>query len=86
MMIMTEYLDRDAEMAYIEADYKLQQIAADCLGITLDEYLDFVADMEVNTVEFDLDELEQMYAEYCRDYGIPCEQIPDYACYDKMGW
>ena len=71
------------------ADYELQCKAAELLGISIDEYLDFVRDMEIDTIEYSLEEIEQMYDDYCKDYGIPCEQLEhyaDYACVDRMGW
>ena len=71
------------------ADYELQCKAAELLGISIDEYLDFVRDMEIDTIEYSLEEIEQMYIEYCQEYDIPCEQLEhyaDYACVDRMGW
>lgn len=65
----------DEHLASVEADYKLQQVAAESLGITLEEYLDFVADMEVDTVDYTFNEIEQMYVEYCEMFEIPCLQI-----------
>ena len=72
---MFEHNNYDLQMEYIEADYELQKAAAELLGISLDEYLDFVEDMEINTVEYTADEIEQMYVEYCQEYDIPCMQI-----------
>lgn len=71
------------------SDYELQCKAAELLGISIDEYLDFVRDMEIDTIEYSLEEIELMYNDYCRDYDIPCEQLEqyaDYACVDRMGW
>ena len=65
----------DLQLALTEADYNLQVVAAECLGITLDEYLDFVVDMQVDTIEYTLEEIEDMYAEYCQEYDILCMQI-----------
>lgn len=89
MKTYLEHIDgitTDYQIATIEADYELQKTTAKLLGITLDEYLDFIADMEVNTIEYTLEEIEGMYAEYCQEYDIPCEQLKDYPCFDRMGW
>lgn len=71
------------------SDYELQCKTAELLGVSIDEYMDFVRDMEVDTIEYSLEEIEQMYIDYCQEYDIPCEQFEhyeDYACIDRMGW
>lgn len=71
------------------ADYELQCKTAELLGVSIEEYLDFVEDMGVDTIEYSLEEIEQMYIDYCQDYDIPCEQLEHYeayACIDRMGW
>lgn len=70
-----EHNNIDLQMEYIEAEYNTDKAAAALLGITLDEYYDFVYDMSVNPVECTADELEQMYVQYCQEYEIPCLQI-----------
>lgn len=86
-MTATEYISYNAHLAIAENDYELAKLNANYLGISIDEYYDFVADMD-GMVEDTLtaEELEAMYAEYCAEYDIPCEQFNDYACYDRMGW
>ena len=71
------------------ADYELQCKAAELLGISIDEYLDFVRDMEVDTIEYSLEEIELMYDDYImQGYAdeIPMPTYQDYACVDRMGW
>lgn len=88
MMTATEYAMHNVRLITAECEYELAKINADYLGISLDEYFDFVADME-SEITYDItpEELEEMYSDYCREYEIPCLQIPnDYACYDKEGW
>lgn len=86
MMTTTEYIIHNANLELAEIDYELAKLNADFLGITLDEYYDFVEDMR-GLVEDSMtaEELEQMYAEYCAEYDIPYT-IPDYSCYDVQGW
>lgn len=88
MMTATEYITYEANIAIAECDYELAKLNADYLGISIDEYYDFVADMEGEvTDDITPEELEAMYVDYCREYEIPCLQIPnDYACYDREGW
>lgn len=79
----------DLRMNAIEKDYELQCTTAKLLGISIEEYLDFVRDMEVDTIEYTLEEIEEMYIDYCQEYDIPCEQLEHYeayACIDRMGW
>lgn len=86
MMTATEYITYNARLAIAECDYELAKLNADLLGISLDEYYDFVADMN-GMVEDSMsaEELEQMYAEYCAEYDIPYS-LPNYDCYDVQGW
>lgn len=82
-------IDFDVLMHATEADYELQRKTASLLGISIDEYLDFVQDMEIDTIEYTLEEIESMYIDYCQEYDIPCEQLEHYeayACIDIMGW
>ena len=69
------YINYDKRMEVMQADYELHKVTANCLGITLDEYFDFVAFTGINTVEYTLDEITQMYVEFCGEYDIPCLQI-----------
>ena len=69
-----------------ESDFQMQVAGAELLGISLEEYQDFERDMMINTIEYSAEEIEQMYVEYCAEYDIPCEQVADYACIDRMGW
>lgn len=86
MMATTEYIVHNAKLELAELDYELAKLNADFLGITLDEYFDFVKDMS-GLVEDSMtaEELEQMYAEYCAEYDIPYS-LPSYDCYDIQGW
>lgn len=88
MMTATEYIVHNANLELAEIDYELAKLNADWLGISIDEYYDFVADMNGEiTDDITPEELEEMYVDYCREYEIPCLQIPnDYACYDREGW
>jgi hypothetical protein len=88
MMTATEYITYNTRLELAEIDYELAKLNADWLGISIDEYYDFVADMDGEiTDDITPEELEEMYVDYCREYEIPCLQIPnDYACYDKEGW
>lgn len=71
-----------------EADYEygMIQAYAEYLNISFEECQAFFDDMEIMIDEPSLDEVEQMYVDYCAEYDIPCLQIPDYACYDRVGW
>ena len=86
MMTATEYITYNARLAIAECDYKLAKLNANYLGISINEYYDFVEDMD-GMVEDSMtaEKLEQMYAEYCAEYDIPYT-IPDYSCYDVQGW
>lgn len=75
-----------ARIIEAESDFAMQVAGAELLGITLEEYQDFEHDMMFNTIECTPEQIEQMYVEYCMEYDIPCEHIPDYACVDRMGW
>lgn len=88
MMTATEYITYNARLAIAECDYELAKLNANYLGISIDEYYDFIADMDGEvTDDITPEELEEMYVDYCREYEIPCLQIPnDYACYDREGW
>lgn len=82
-------IDFDVLMQATETDYELQCTTAKLLGISIDEYLDFVRDMAIDTIDYTLEEIEQMYIDYCQEYDISCEQLEhyaDYACIDRMGW
>lgn len=65
----------DNNMEKAEAEYNIWIVCAEQLGITVDEYIDFMLDMELETKDYTLDEIEGMYAEYCQEYDIPCMQI-----------
>lgn len=79
----------DLHMNAVEKDYELQCTTAKLLGISIEEYFDFMRDMEIDTVEYTLEEIEEMYIDYCEEYDIPCEQLEHYEAYariDRMGW
>lgn len=88
MMTATEYITYNAKLELAESEYELAKLNANFLGISIDEYFDFVADMDGEvTDDITPEELEEMYVEYCAEYDIPCLQIPnDYACFDRVGW
>ena len=65
----------DSNLEISELTYEAWALCAEQLGITVEEYCDFMLDMEINTVEYTLEEIESMYAEYCQEYEIPCMQI-----------
>lgn len=65
----------DNNMEIAELEYSIWVICAEQLGITVDEYIDFMLDMQFETREYTLDEIEQMYVEYCQEHDIPCLQI-----------
>lgn len=70
-------------------DYSLQVVIAKCLGISIEEYLDFVRDTGVDTIKHTLEEIEIMYDDYkMQEYAdtIPMPTYQDYACVDRMGW
>lgn len=62
-------------IALAEATYRGWQICAEHLGISVEEYIDFVLDMDFETFDYTLAEIEQMYVEYCQEFEIPCMQI-----------
>ena len=67
---------QDIALASAEATFNFWTTCAKLLGITLEEYIDFVQDMELmERTDYSLEELEQMYVDYCREYDIPCMQI-----------
>lgn len=68
------------------ADYNLQVVTAKCLGVSIENYLNFIRDMEIDTIKHTLDEIRQLYKDYCQEYDIPLGQYVDYACIDRMGW
>lgn len=76
------------EIHLIDADceYQIVKAMAEFLSISIEECYDFIKDMQVETDTVTPDEIEQMYVDYCMEYDIPCLQISDYACYDRMGW
>lgn len=83
---MTNY---ELQLAVAQTDYELQCTTAELLGISIEEYLDFVRDMEIDTIVYTLEEIESMYIDYCQEYEIPCAQLEhydEYACIDRMGW
>lgn len=65
----------DLRLEIAELTWQIYRTAAKHLGITLDEYIDFTMNMQFETKDYSLDEIEGMYAEYCREYDIPCMQI-----------
>ena len=65
----------DNNMEKAEAEYSIWVICAEQLGITVDEYVDFMLDMELETNDYTLDEIEQMYIKYCQEPDILCMQI-----------
>lgn len=82
-------IDFDVLMQATETDYELQCTTAKLLGISIDEYLDFVRDMEIDTIEYSLEEIEMIYDDYIsQGYAdeIPMPTYADYACIDRMGW
>lgn len=79
-------IENNIRIIEAESDFEMQKAGAKFLGISLEEFQDFERDMMFNTTECTPEEIEQMYVEYCMEYDIPCQQIPDYACYDRMGW
>lgn len=88
MMTATEYITHNTRLELAEIDYELAKLNAEWLGISIDEYYDFIADMDGEvTDDITPEELEEMYVDYCREYEIPCLQIPNnYDCYDIQGW
>ena len=71
------------------SDYELQCKTAELLGVSIEEYMDFVRDMEIDTIEYSLEEIELMYDDYkMQEYAdtIPMPTYQDYACIDRMGW
>lgn len=82
-------IDFDILMNATETDYELQCKTAELLGVSIEEYLDFVRDMAIDTVEYTLEEIELMYDDYkMQEYAdeIPMPTYADYACIDRMGW
>lgn len=82
-------IDFDVLMQATETDYELQCKTAELLGVSIDEYMDFVRDMEVDTIEYSLEEIELMYDDYISqgyDDTIPMPTYEDYTCIDRMGW
>ena len=65
----------DGKMLIAEMTYNVYEICAKRLGITVEEYIDFTIDMQIETAEYTLEEIEGMYVEYCQEYEIPCMQI-----------
>jgi hypothetical protein len=79
-MLMTYYAEVEAKchedsLAIAENTYKAWEICAEQLGISVEEYIDFMHDMDFETFDYTLAEIEQMYVEYCREFEIPCMQI-----------
>ena len=81
-----EAIENENRQIHAAIDFEMQKAGAALLGISLEEYQSFESDMAIETIECSAEEIEQMYAEYCAEYDIPCEQYADYACYDRMGW
>lgn len=65
----------DNTMEQSELYIEMCQICAEQLGITIDEYINFTLDMQLETRDCTLEGIEQMYTEYCQEYDIPCMQI-----------
>lgn len=79
----------ESRLAADISDYELQCITAELLGVSIEEYLDFVRDMGVDTIEYSFEEIELMYDDYkMQGYAdeIPMPTYHDYACIDRMGW
>lgn len=79
----------ESRLAADISDYELQCTTAELLNISIEEYLDFVRDMEVDTIEYSLKEIESMYNDYISqgyndDMSISAYEA--YACIDRMGW
>lgn len=79
-MLMTYYAEIEAKyhedsLAIAENTYKAWEICAEQLGISVEEYIDFMQDMDFETFDYTLAEIEQMYVEYCQEFDIPCMQI-----------
>ena len=75
-------------MANMNINYQEQ---AERLGISVEEYMDFIAYMDIEEMEaYTEDEIADMYNEYCEIYDIPNEQnridCTDYLCYESRGW
>lgn len=80
---------QELRLAVDITDYELQCKTAELLGVSIEEYLDFVRDMEVDTIEYSLEEIEQMYDDYISQGYNDDTSISNYeayACIDRMGW
>ena len=78
--MMTYYPEVEARNSenYIgiaDSTYTAWCVCAEQLGITVEEYISFMHDMEFDTFDYTLEEIEGMYADYCAMYEIPCMQI-----------
>ena len=76
----------EMRQASAQTTWHFWQTCAKMLSITIDEFIDFMTDMEIEPLHMSLEELEAEYADYCREFDIPCMQFADYACIDRMGW
>ena len=81
-----QVLENEYNAIDAECEYQIVKAMAEFLSISIEECWDFIKDMEVDTITTTPEEIEQMYIEYCAEYDISCLQIPDYNCYDRMGW
>jgi hypothetical protein len=79
----------ESRLAADITDYELQCKAAQLLGVSIEDYLDFVRDMEIDTIKYSLEEIEIMYDDYKMQEYVNTISMPtyeDYACIDRMGW
>ena len=71
-----EMKNHERDLFIAQTTYEMWNAAAHYLGITLEEYIAFMQDMEMQEEEcYSLEDIEQMYAEYCQEYDRPCLQI-----------
>lgn len=70
-----EARDHEINLMLAANTYEAWQICAKQLDISLEEYIDFMQDMDFETFDYTLEEIEAMYADYCKEFGIPCMQI-----------
>ena len=71
-----EMHNHERDLLIAQITYEMWNAVADYLGITLEEYIAFMQDMEMQEEEcYSLEDIEQMYVEYCQEYDIPHLQI-----------
>lgn len=70
-----EAREHEVNLMLAQNTYEAWQICAKQLGISLEEYIDFMHDMDFETFDHTLEEIEAMYADYCREFEIPYMQI-----------